>query len=234
MKSEKEILDKIKSKGYWEITIRPLKFANRFSLLEAKSLLEKACVHYYGWTVPIVTSNSAQCFFGQNFVEGVFDNYGVIEVWRLYTSGQLVYYRGFIEDWQQGNWYTGFNSRRSGTPPTKVKGIAVTVNEVAMFYQLAKQLIETDKLGDQLRMSIILHDVEERTLATDNPMAVLYEDYTCRIPKIKFVSNYSKRELANYSELALKTLTDIVTIFNWTRDGMADSLKRHLQQYASG
>lgn len=235
MKSEREILDKIKSQGYWEMIIRPLKFTKRFTQTEAKSWLENACVRYYGWTVPIITGNSEQCFFGQNYVEGIFDSSGVVEIWRLYTSGQLIYYRGFIEDWQRGDWYTGFASRETGKSLTKVKGIAVTVNEITMFYQLAKQMIETDMVGDRLKVSITLHDIQNRTLATESVMAMLYEDYTCRIPNFTLDYNYSKEELVNkYPEISMKSLLEIATVFNWTRDGVQTSLQQHQQKYLSG
>lgn len=235
MKSETEVLDKIKSKGYWEVMIRPTSFVKRFNLVEAKTWLEKICVRYYGWTVPVITNNSEQCFFGQNYVEGIFDNYGVIEVWRFYTSGQLVYYRGFIEDWQAGNWYTGIASRETGKSATKVKGIAVTVNEVTMFYQLAKQMLETNKITDQLKVMITLHDIKDRTLATDSAMSILYDDYTCRIPNFILDNDYSKEQLVNkYAEISMNALVEIATVFNWTKDGVQTVLKQHLQKYLSG
>jgi len=234
MITEEEITKKITSKGYWKVTIRPLKLTKRFSVRDAKSWLEKVCVKYYGWKVPVITNDSEQCFFGQDYVEGLFDKYGVVEKWRLHSSGQLVYYRGFIEDWQPGKWYAGIMSRQSGKPVEKVKGIAVTVNEITMFYQLAKQMVENSIQDEKLYVSIELHDVLNRTLATDSPMAMLYDDYICRIPEIKIESEYTKEQLLNYQQLSMSALLEIATMFNWTGEGVGKALENHMIQYLKG
>jgi len=234
MPTEQELLEKIKSKGYWEILIRPLQLQNRFSKMEAQSILKELSVKHFGWIFPVVSSNNEECFLGQNYVEGVFDNSGGAEVWRLYQTGQFIYYRTFVEDWQSGPWYTGFESRRKEETLSKVKGINILVNEITMIFDLASRFLNSEKFGNQLKIKIILRDVLNRTLATDNPMAMLYGDYTCRIPDISWEKIYSKEDLDNFPGCAMEMLMEATSLFNWTKDERETSMVDAQKQFLEG
>jgi hypothetical protein len=235
MPKEQDVLKQIKSKGYWEIVIRPLKKKNRFTKSDAKEILSKLSVKKYGWIFPIVSKKSEDCFLGQNYVEGIYDSVHGSEVWRLYESGQFIYYRSLIEDWQKQKWYTGIDYTGEQKPLPKIKGINLTIIELTILYELMLNFFDCEKFGDFLKLSAILHDSEGRTLALDNLFSPLLENYTCRIPEITWEKKYSKTDFAsNYPQYAMEMIMEITSIFNWTRPERETTMNTYQQMFLDG
>src|SRR5690348_12794894 len=101
MVDEVGILGKIKSKGYWEIELRPSVYKkDNLSLSECNEIIEKYQVRLRGWYYPHIAHHEyGEVFNGDNFVEGLVDSFKHLEVWRMYTSGQFIHYLNFWEDW---------------------------------------------------------------------------------------------------------------------------------------
>ena len=87
-----EIVAKIKSRGYWEVVIRPLKFEKERleSLKDCANLVLENKVRLRGWDYPHVSSKYG-VQSGDNWVENVTDWSSYEEFWRMYQSGQFLH-----------------------------------------------------------------------------------------------------------------------------------------------
>ena len=91
---------KIKSRGFWEVTIRPIKFdSGRLkSLSTCKELVEENRVLFRGWDYPHI-GRGYDIRSGTDWVETLVDWSDHVEYWRMYKSAQFFHIFGCIEDW---------------------------------------------------------------------------------------------------------------------------------------
>lgn len=94
-----ETLEKIRSRGYWRVKIRPDSFdAERVSSAdELEAILHKTSVGFRGWNFPHL--GKRQPIYDQNRVGQETDWGYYLESWQFYRSGQFVYQAGMKEDW---------------------------------------------------------------------------------------------------------------------------------------
>jgi len=159
-----ELLEKIKSRGYWRIVIRPEQFvAERIpTLAECQSIVERNQVQYRGLYLPYIDDQSTR--HGLDYIEVAFSTSGSVhETWRLYQSGQFVLFRGFREDWmKEDSWF------RSHQKPTIESGtkldILSTLYQLSETYEFATRLAQADTLGNRLFLDVNLVHTKGRRL----------------------------------------------------------------------
>lgn len=107
-----EVIDRIKSRGYWSIVIRPTSFVeNRLPTLESALALVQRCavsIEKRGWPFP-------QIELERNLIRGDKDEWVGqemdwhihVETWRMYKSAQFVYLGGFWSDWKDQSLWPG-------------------------------------------------------------------------------------------------------------------------------
>ena len=98
------ITDKIRSRGYWSVVIRPEVFiADRVKYADLESVLEAATVRFRGWPVPFVDRREPPLrgddWIGQDIDARVV---GHVEAWRFFSSGQFDHLRPISADWREG------------------------------------------------------------------------------------------------------------------------------------
>lgn len=99
-----EITDKIRSRGHWEVTIRPADFvADRVPYADLPEILTHAAVRFRGWPVPFVDHRERflgdSDWIGQDIEAAMVAHY---EAWRLWMSGQFSQLRSVSADWREG------------------------------------------------------------------------------------------------------------------------------------
>lgn len=99
-----EITDKIRSRGHWEVTIRPADFvADRVPYTDLPEILSHVAVRFRGWPVPFVDHRERflgdSDWIGQDIDAGMVAHY---EAWRLWMSGQFSQLRSVSADWGEG------------------------------------------------------------------------------------------------------------------------------------
>jgi hypothetical protein len=100
-----DVLDKIRSRGYWDVEIRPLSFdAGRLSYEDLEDVIEGATVRMRGWPVPFIDQREpwlrGDDWVGQN-IDALMVSH--LETWRLFTSGQFVHFRAITADWGESD-----------------------------------------------------------------------------------------------------------------------------------
>src|SRR5688500_12143568 len=84
------VLDKIRSKGYWDVSIRPEPYVeDRVPYEDLDSLLQKVAVRLRGWPVPAI--HPGEYHRGENRIGADVDAEVVdhFEAWRFFQSGQF-------------------------------------------------------------------------------------------------------------------------------------------------
>ena len=95
-----ELLEMIRSRGYWKAIVRPTAFVER--RVEQRSdllpILEKNSVEIKGWGFPhidrVLAMDEGLDWIGQELAKN-----HILEFWRFYQSGQFIHYFGMPEDW---------------------------------------------------------------------------------------------------------------------------------------
>jgi hypothetical protein len=167
----KERLEKIKSKGYWRVNIRPIKFEERGigSLPQCWKIMEDCKVSLRGWDYPVL--NKSEKIFGKDWVQsGWYDNWTeMAELWRFYQSGQFIHYFSCMEDYREIPNFSTLEIPRG-------LSVTSTLYKVTEIYELAARLAEKNVLQDQLKISIKLLGMRDRALFEwDGSMIPVYK-----------------------------------------------------------
>lgn len=235
---EKEILEKIKSKGYWEIEIKPTKYVeNKLTIEDCQKLVKEYKVSLRGWDYPAVRDKIDEFFRGQNCAEGLADYNRHIEIWRLYQSTQFVHYLNFWEDWIENvQWRYGFTLEKE-TSSRNVKEVLMTLYTVTEIFEFASRLASKGIFEKELKISIKLHGTAERSLVlSPNSLAMLYKDYKCMKNPIWISRQVSTDHLmANSANLSMDATVEIFKDFNWNiQPDSIESLKKDQEKFLKG
>jgi len=211
----KETVDKIKSRGFWEVIIRPLKFnKDRIkSLSECIELILENKVRLRGWDYPH-TSNKYGIKSGTDWIENLTDWSDHKEYWRMYRSGQFFHLFGCREDW----WgeVRIFWSQQSHTTPGYGLSIMSTLYTLTEIYEFAARLAKRGIFDDFLRVSITLNGTKNRRLVTLEINRSLNDNYICNIENIPLSRIISPEEIIGKGYVfAIDDTLNIFERFNW-------------------
>jgi hypothetical protein len=206
-----ELLAKIKSRGYWFVIIRPLRFKEeRISSLEECSKLVRECqVSLRGWNYPHITDPKS----GLNWVESSTDWECYKEYWRMYQSGQFVHLFGCREDWWSESSLSSPETRE--IKPGSVLSVLSTLFSITEIYEFAARLAEKNVFDHNLRLTIELHGMKNRKLTMLEPGRIS-RDYVCAINELPLSKTIPVEEILSQGhDLALKHTIWIFERFNW-------------------
>ncbi len=167
-----EVLDKIKSRGHWEVIIRPTVFSKErlSSFAEAEQQLRACQVTFRGWYFPHMRDVRR----GLDFIEESVSFQAIHETWRFYQSGQLVFYRGLTEDWSEEAGYT------PAYQPGAALSILSALYAVSEIFEFATRLAQRGVLTPEGLIKINLVGTSGRTLVFWGSDRILFREYTCR------------------------------------------------------
>ena len=161
------LLEKIRSRGYWKVIIRPTTFVERRigSFADLHPLLQKTYVKIpnWRWEFPHLDNRTPlhkdSDWIGQ---ESEWEQY--LECWRFYQSGQFVSIKGFYEDWRD-------NSGRRPPPSEWNPGRSLEVEDTLLqfneIFEFAARLAFTEAGDAQMRLEISAHNIKGRGLKLD-------------------------------------------------------------------
>lgn len=206
-----EILAKIKSRGYWFVVIRPVKFEEKRirSLGECEELVRKCAVSLRGWNYPHYGRSKS----GIDYVESVTDWECYKELWRMYQSGQFVHFFSCREDW----WHESSSRYVKKAKPGSVLSVLSTLYSITEIYEFASRLAQKDVFDSELYISIKLHGMRDRRLIILEPMRLLFRDYICAVDDLPLPPKKIsvERILGRGHDLALDDTIWIFERFNW-------------------
>jgi hypothetical protein len=214
------LVDKIKSRGYWIVKIRPTQFKKDLipSLMECLRVIRESKVSLRAWDYPHVQREGRGLMNGLDWVESSTDWGEILEYWRFYQSGQFVHLFNCREDWTDPS---RLQIRRLSSEPLPggMLNIISTIDRVTEIYEFASRLTAKNLFEKEAYIDIALHGMKDRTLVVTDPMRELHIDYTCGIDEIPYARIVTVETLlAKSSELALENIRYFFERFNWPKD----------------
>lgn len=216
-------LNKIKTRGYWQVSLHPAQIQENVveSVTQAKELIQTSSVHFRGWDYPhfpTQTKDHQDVYVGENdSIEGWIDWEQFKEVWRFYTNGQFVHLFGLREDWwEEHSWLNPDDPLRKIKPGTVLEVIS-TVYSLTEIYAFFSNLVQNLSV-EEVEVEISLVGMKDRTLhISDFRRAPLFMEYACRLDKVNLPKKiYKKGDLVtNYVDLAFDQIIYLLHRFNW-------------------
>ena len=215
-----EILEKIRSRGYWKVIIRPAAFVEkRVAYLSALlPIMERTSVDFKGWSFPHVESRNLD--EGPDWIGQELSWDSINELWRFYQSGQFVYYSSMLSDWSKhSDTYTGWPSQWVSADGCHqvlldIKEVIVRFSEI---FEFAARLAFTEAGDNQVHLEVAVKGAKEHLLRTvpGNRASFFYsmdpaeseQPYIADLPTLGLV--------ANAREMALKPAVELFQRFKW-------------------
>lgn len=213
-----QLLQKIKSRGYWKIVIRPIGdfIKDRIpEIMELKEIVRQANVRLRGWDFPHIRGDKIQ--IGIDWIEQGEDWSVHVETWRLYQSGQFVFFGSIWADWsdQEVTWLVNKSELQPGTT-LYVEDAVLRYTEI---FEFAARLAMTKAGGEQMSIQITLDGLENRSLVFENYRRTFHYKRTCSLPSFPQKIIAPLQHLVSEPKLlALEAAKDLLARFNWETD----------------
>lgn len=215
-----DLLQKIKSRGYWRINFQPVVDRQKIdSLGSCKDIVEKNTVELRGWDYPHFPRRSGDDTGlepAERHYIGWIDWNKHKEFWHIYQSGQFLHYVALREDWlEEDDWH--HNLAEKIKPGSSLGIIGSVVYQMTEIYEFLSRLGNTGVYDEGVRVSITLNNTQNRELwIEDNMRAPFFSPYKTGAEKIEFKKDYSKEQIITTpKELALEVILYIFDHFGW-------------------
>ena len=231
------LLDKIKSRGCWRINYQPSTAKTRLKLLqECENIVEKYSIDVRGWDYPHIPRRNDKdgniVRFGE-FIEAWEDWGAYKEFWRMYKSGQFLYYRGLREDWfEEDEWRKHLAKK---ILPSKYLGITISViYEVTEIFLFLARLTQGGLYENNVTVNISLNNIKDRELWIEdqNKIPFFYPRRT-NASNVCYTETYGKDEIINnHKNLSSDIILRVFDTFGWNPPD--DFIKKEQELLLSG
>jgi hypothetical protein len=209
---EQTVLDKIRTRGYWRIVIRPTAFEENHipNYSDLFPVVEKNSVRLRGWDYPQIDDQS-QPLRGRDWVGQEFARQDEIEVWRLYTSGQFVHFFTIWGDWRD---HSTVWPPEPGWKPGRFLYYIPTVYSFVEIWEFAARLALSPAGAASMRVELQLHGLQGRRLVSTDVAVPLSGVYVTQMPDWNHLWEGSQTELISRPrELAAEAARDLFARF---------------------
>ena len=208
-----EVLEKIKSRGYWRVVIRPGTFTEKrvANISDLYPILQKTSVQLRGWDFPHLDPKE-NIQIDSDWIGQESKRHQYLEVWRFFQSGQFIVFLGFDEDWRD-------NSELWPAPKGWEPGLTLsaenTIFQLAEIFKFAARLSFTDAGDDMMRVGITLAGLQGRSLGLESPRRTL-KGKTASIQELPYKIDLARLQLVGEPmELALAPAIELFRRFGW-------------------
>ena len=208
------LLEKIRSRGYWKVVIRPTTFIEK--RVHEKStlghLLGKTSVSIKGWDFPHV-DDFREFDTGSDWIGQEIEWNPILELWRFYQSGQFVHYSRIAEDWRYSSSRYLPSQASRGDVYLDVKEVVLRFTEI---FEFSARLSFTEVGDTGTHLEIALANFGNYLIRTTSHPGMPYQICQAHMPETKYKTDLSSAELVtNRGELALKAALEFFRCFKW-------------------
>lgn len=210
-----ELLEKIRSRGYWRVVIRPGSFIEQRvkNISDLYPILQKISVELRGWDFPHLDPH-IPFHIDKEWIEQSSEVNQYLEMWRYYQSGQFAGFLGMEEDWlDEFVWPLPRDWR-----PGSYLGVENAIFQFTEILEFAARLSLTQAGDESMHLEIDLQGLKGRglKLETRRKGSSYLRDKQAELDKLPYSVDLSKTELITASkELALKPATELFRRFGW-------------------
>lgn len=212
------LLEKIKSRGYWQVVIRPGRFdTKRISNISTLyPILQKTSVNLRGWDFPHIDFH-IKPHIDVDWVGQESEWHQFLEIWRLYQSGQFVDFTGIEEDWRDQSELQPVNDDLGAGALLGIGNAIFTFTEI---FEFAARLAMTEAGDELMHIKVKVSGLTGRRLWVDldnrHPM---FRKYEASLQELPYEVELPRTELvAQPKELALKPAVELFARFQWNPD----------------
>lgn len=236
--SNQDIVNKIKTKGYWIINIHPSEYKEKLvtSRSTVKDVVRNAVVELRGWDYPHFSDRDGGPKIIDNGIEQSIDWENHIEFWRMTQSLNFLHILALREDWLDSIDYRNMWSRGDELKDKKILGVLGTLYTIVEIFEFSKRLIRQDLFTGKVLINIQLHDVNDRQLYVDsyNRVPFSFDRKSSSTKPWVWEKEYELTDIANNAEaLSLEAFLDLIDLFGWTNPPL-DAYKSDITKFLEG
>jgi hypothetical protein len=176
---ENDLPSLIRSRCYWQATIRPEQFdevrVDDYALLFP--IVEESVVSLWSWPFPIVAGDTDSRRSGEDWVGEEIDWKFGPSLWRLYQSGQFFTLLGMWRDWHGRS-----PNNPNGDGPQESLPMWDTIRQFTEIYEFAARLSLTEAGDAAMRVNVKIGNIQGRILGQDNPRKTQLRYYRFQAP----------------------------------------------------
>jgi len=225
-----DLINEIKSKGYWRVVIRPSESyykSDRIALEKLSEIVDNNQIQLRGWYYPHIDQGDVSVSSQNSIASGCTGFEGIFEYWEFFTSGQFAHLFSIKEDYiidepkKEQILKSIFYNR---TPPADLDKFFEVVSAIYRFTEIhlfAANLVQLEQYKDvgEFEISITIHGVNNRLLFFWDWGRDLSMPYVCKLKddQISFNAKYRKEDLiAKCNDIALEKAITTFKMFNWS------------------
>ena len=209
------ILNKIHSRGYWRVVIRPLNFSpTRVEYSKLLQILERNSVQHRSLGFPHIDLDVNPPIRQNDWIGYEYEFMNFIEAWRFYQSGQFAQRSAMWLDWRD---LAGWGAKPENWKPGIALGVTETVLRFTEIYEFASRLALTEAGDKHMHVDVSICNIKDRILFNDDPSRYpLFSAYKAQIPEFVSAKDISKEELVSRPRgIALEVSRDLFLRFGW-------------------
>ncbi len=223
-----KLLEKIRSRGYWLVVIRPVRFVEKripdISLLYP--ILQKTYVRLRGWDFPHLEPPNAT-HIDMDWIGQELEWQHLLSSWQFYQSGQFIHISGIPIDWRD---QSSFWPADGEWKPGVLLGIGETIYRFTEICEFAARLSLSEAGDELMHIDIIADNLKGRVLYVDNQRRWPFDfPYRASIEKYPHSIELSRSDLvARPKDIALQAVNEFFKRFGWNTT--IDMLRDWLQE----
>ncbi len=219
--------EKIKSKGYWRVIIRPATYSKErvANILELFPLVQRLSIQIRGWDFPHIDINTNPKL-GTHSVGQEVDWSGIVERWQLYQSGQFIYMGAFLSDWGFYRRPVSFADQNDG-PFLLVEDCVARYSE---FMEFSSRLALSPAGDQRVFIEIGAHNLSGRQLLLASRRGGFLRPFSAATPEFVKSQEFNREELvAESRQIGLEWARELFRRFGW--DPSAEILESIRSEY---
>ncbi len=225
-----ELIETIKSRGYWRINFQPTGQPQSLTLRECEDLIAKNHVRLRGWYYPFYGHGSANNHGIENhntFCQGWIDSGEFKEFWRMYKSGQFLHYTVVHEDWMNAD-TEGVRFHDLNIEPGKylnfIGSLTYFITEIMEFLS---RLHRSGMYREGVTFNLSLHNTRGRELTSFEAFRHLSFPKATQAETIEFKKTYTPKELDEAArDLAIEPILHFFELFNFADVSVDQVIKK--------
>lgn len=232
-----QIIKKIKSRGYWKISVRPTVYNKERinNLIDCRDIIARNAVRLRGWPFPFIAKTNDKTsgiLPGEHHYESWVDWDIHKELWRFYQSAQFITLRGLWEDWykERGNidYYDSLGE-------IDRLGVFHTLYFLTEIFEFLNRMVISSIYKGSILVSVELCNIKGRILWIDDPNRLpLWEIRKTGATSIIFSKVFSDNEIKEKGrEIAIESSLYFFQRFDWNPENelLKEAQRKFLGKY---
>ena len=235
--SEDELLAAIKGTPHFSVRFRPIDETLNIPMETLRSILSKDAVRLRGWDFPHYQADKAWNAQTHVFSTIMYEEH--LELWRIYRSGQFVYFSSLWDVFRdfQSRLRTQFERNVVLANQAQKDATKGLTSFIGMIYSVTEFFVFSARLAQSLRivdfkLDILLRNVSDWALVPGDEGIPWSGFYQCKINEIRLPAEDSHAIVEDPLAASRTALRELFESFNW--NGSAGAIQHYQERFMEG